>query len=511
MNSDEGTPELVLTLAAHGYRATLWSQAIRMLCKAVSVIILARLISPTEHGAFAMAASVTLVLVLFRDLGLGAVAVQVPELSEEQKTTLFHTHAIIGLALAATTIMFAPAAAAFYREPRVQPLLYAMSGSFVLIGLNAWPRILLARSLRIAALNRAETLAAAIGTLATIGAALAGAGAFSFVAFLIVSEAVILVAVWTGCGWRPRGRARWTSLRGFIRPGADLLGHNLLSYLLQQIDMLLMGRWFGAAALGLYSRPAQLLMLPNTHLSAPVTQVLHATLARLDPTHREFARHVGTTANLVAHLTLPLAAICAAAPDEVVRLLFGAAWPDAAPLLRWLAVSAAASYLTCTIYPLCVATGHTRRLAAMSAVGLLALATGVWLGHTHGPVGLAAAVAATNVMLLAPRLWWAVRETPVRLRDFAMAFLGPAASGLVLAAGMTLGRTLGAGAGWGGRLAIAGGTGLFAAALLAMIWPRLRREWLHVWRHRPSGAGIEAQILTATAQHEAKIGRGGAR
>src|SRR3954462_9496383 len=68
--------ESTLTRAASGYRATLVSQGVRLACKIVGVVVLARLVSPAEHGVFAMAASVMFFFVLFRDFGLTAAAIQ---------------------------------------------------------------------------------------------------------------------------------------------------------------------------------------------------------------------------------------------------------------------------------------------------------------------------------------------------------------------------------------------------------------------------------------------------
>ena len=234
MTSDDGTSDPLLDRAAHGYRTTLGSQAIRLVCKVTSVLVLARLVPPTEHGVFAMAASVTVVLVLFRDLGLGAVAVRAPGLSEEQKATLWWTHVGMGVGLTLLTAALAPTIATFYGEPRVRPMLWAMSGSMLLIGLNSWPRVLLSRELRFAQLNRLETLAALGSTVAMIAAALFGAGAYAFVIFLLVSEAMLLIGAWQVCAWRPAAPLRWRSLVPLLRGGADLTGHNLLLYIVNK-------------------------------------------------------------------------------------------------------------------------------------------------------------------------------------------------------------------------------------------------------------------------------------
>ena len=485
MISDDGVLAPLLDQAAQGYRATLLSQGVRLACKAVSVVVLARLVSPVDHGLFAMAASLFMLLALFRDLGLGAAAVQARTLSEEQLSTLWRVHAVLGVALTVLAVALAPVLAAFYHEPRVARLAASMSVGLLLVGLNAWPRVLLTRQLRFAELNRLETLAAVIGTGAAIVAGALGAGAYAFVAFLLASEIVSLIEAWRVCRWRPSAAARRDSLRGIWRTGFNLTGYNVLLYFQQQLDTLLMGKWFGAGALGLYNRPAQLLALPLQHATAPLTQVLMAALSRLGTDSPEFARHVRATANLIAHLTLPLAVVCLTLPHETVRLILGAAWPDAAPLLRWLAVSAATSYLAATIYGVSVASGHSQRLALMSVVALAANGLGLWIGRAHGPVGLAAGLAGSNLMLLGPRLWWAARGTPLRLGDFAAAFSGPLVLAAVTAAGVLITHRLIGEANWLVRFGVSLAGGAATAVALVIAWPRLRDEWRYVSDHLP--------------------------
>lgn len=499
MIPEDAAPEPALAQAASGYRATLVSQAVRLFCKMGGVVVLARLVSPAEHGLFAMAASLTLLLTLFRDFGLGAAAIQSPALGEAQKTALLWLHAGLGVGLAGLTLLLAPAAAAFYHEPRVRPLLFVMSASFVLNGINAWPRTLLHRELQFVALNRVETLGAVIGTAIMIAAGAFGAGAFAFVAFLLASEAVMLAAAWRLCRWRPRQPAQWRGLSALGRTGFNLTGYNFLLYILQQADTLLMGRWFGAAPLGLYNRAGQLLVQPSTHVAVPFSQVLFATLARLGPGSPDFARHFRETTNTILHLTLPLTVTCLVLSHEVVLVVLGSAWPDAAPLLRCLAVSSLTGYLASTIYPLCVTTGGSNRLFHLAALALPVTLVALWLGRSHGPLGLAAALAGANLLLLGPRLWWASRGTPVSLRDFAEAFIGPVGVAGALAVGLRIGQLAAANAGLGLQLLSSGLGGALAVAGCGLVWPRVRQEMQRLWAHRPF-APKAAAVATGPAR-----------
>ena len=106
---DDAIADTLLAQASRGYQSTLLSQGLRLLCKAVSVVALARLVTPAQHGQFAMAASVFYLVVLFRDFGLGTAALQTRALSEEQRTTLWHAHAGLGILLVPVGVMLCAA------------------------------------------------------------------------------------------------------------------------------------------------------------------------------------------------------------------------------------------------------------------------------------------------------------------------------------------------------------------------------------------------------------------
>lgn len=488
MTSAEGPPDAPLHRATSGYRTTLISQSVRLACKIVGVVVLARLVTPDEYGVFAMAASLTFLLMLFRDFGASAAAIQAPTLSPGQETALCWLHIGLGLALTVATLVLAPVTAAFYDEPRVQPLLILMSGSFALNGLNAWPRTLLGRDLRFLELNLLETWGGLAGTAAMIATASAGAGAAAFAWFLLVSEAVMLALAWRFCHWRPKSAADWPGLRGLAQTGLRLTGFNLVVYGLQQSGVLLMGRWFGAVSVGLFNRASQLMVQPVVHLATPFSQVLLATLSRLGTRSPDFTKHFCETTTTIAHCTLPFAAICLVLPGEIIWLALGPSWSEAVPMLRCVALSAAATYPAATIYALGVASGRSVALLQATAAALPLTLLALWLGADYGPVGMAAGLAGINLLFVAPQTWWVTRKTPVSGRDCARAFVGPLGVALALAAGLWLGRTLAAEAGVAVRLLAGLLGGAVTGTACGYFWPRARDEWKILWAHRPFGA-----------------------
>jgi PST family polysaccharide transporter len=424
-------------------------------------------------------------LALFRDAGLGVSAVQAPHLERTQLDTLFWSHLGLGFLLTAPTLVLAPVAARFYAEDAVRPVLLTMSCAFIFIGAGGFARVQLERGARFAEISRLESAGAVIGTAAMIGTALYGGGAYSFVAYLLVSEMIATALAWRYLRWKPTGKPRWSALRPLLSTGFHVTAYQSLIHVLQQIDGILVGRFFGPYAMGLYGRANQLLALPNLYAAAPLNQVALVTLSRMGSASSHFGPHARTTATLIAHLILPLFAVCAVLPDETVRLVLGSQWPEAAPLLRLLSIAAAASTLTSLAYAVNVAMGQTRRLVISAAAALPLTLLAVWLGSRNGTVGVAFSIAVVNVLLLLPRLWWSLRGIPGGLREYLSGLWGPFAMTLLFAAGLSSGRFLFQESDPALRLLASVATGVVFGAVLAIAWSRVRNEWRLVFNSLP--------------------------
>lgn len=477
--------ESVQTRAAHGHRSTLFTQGIRLLCKVASVLIVARLVAPSDHGLFAMAASFSLLLWMFRDLGLGTAAIQAASLSDGQCAAIFRAQLRIGILLTAATAAAGPLVARFYHQPQLTLLLLSISPGFFFIGLAGLPRVLLTRSLRYDTINRIETISAVTSTASMIGAAALGAGAYSFALFQVMAELIWAVLAWKYQPWRqPVGTAR-EDLSALSKTGREFTWFQALSYLSLQAEIVGVGHYLGAYALGLYSRAGQMLTLPTVHIAEPLSSVSLSALSRLAGSQTNFKKQACNSANMIAHLTLPAAAIVIALPEEVVRIVLGKNWLEAAPLLRWFGVSAAATQVTVITQSIAIAASRSSRLLTTAAFTLPVMVAAVALGLGHGPRGVAIAVATANLVLFLPRLWWRLHGSPIRVRDMLAALIGPVFTSLLIAVGAAVGRYFCPTDNLLHRLIFAAVGALLLLAPVGLVLRSLRTEWISLWQSLP--------------------------
>src|SRR5260370_6086555 len=113
------------------------------------------------------------------------------------------------------------------------------------------------------------------------------------------------VITWTVCRWRPGMPKKDTGVRSMLRFGGNFTGFSTINFFSRNLDNLLIGRFWGAQQLGLYSRAYQLMMLPIDQINEPVSSVAIPSLSRLTGSDTAYQRASLRMLEKVALLTMP--------------------------------------------------------------------------------------------------------------------------------------------------------------------------------------------------------------
>jgi PST family polysaccharide transporter len=215
-------------------------------------------------------------------------------------------------------------------------------------------------------------------------------------------------------------------------------------FLAWNAEKLLLGRFWGAGALGLYGRAFQLVTLPVQQLNNAVTGVAFPALSRIQHDAGRFARSFLKGYSVLISLTVPVTINCALFPDEIVRLVLGAKWMEAAPIFRLLAPVALVFAVANPLSWLVMSTGRMGRALAISTAATPFVIIGILLGLSHGPIGVASGYSLAMTLLLIPIAAWSKLGTGITWTDLWRASKPPFLSGLLGgAAGLLVKFTLG--------------------------------------------------------------------
>ena len=405
--------------SVRGGAVTLASQATRFVLGTGSTVVLARLLTPADFGLIAMVAPITGFIGLFKDLGLSMATVQRESVTHDQVSTLFWVNVALSLALMAVTMAIAPAVGAFYGDPRATLVTVALAALFLFGGLTAQQQALIQRQMQFGRLATVEIVSLAAGVAAGIAAAWQGFGYWALVVLQATSAAITMMMVWLISGWRPGRPRRGAGIRSMIRFGGGLTGFNVVNYLARNLDNVLIGRFIGAGALGLYSRAYGLLLLPIRLIRSPISAVAVPSLSRLQGDAPRYRRYVRKALALITFLSMPLVGFSAVAAEHIILLVLGEQWVGAVTVFRVLAFAALVQSFNVVTGWVYTSLGQTVRWFRWGLFSSTVIAASFVVGLPWGIEGVAVAYTAAVYLLFYPSLWFCFRRAPVSPGDIA--------------------------------------------------------------------------------------------
>jgi O-antigen/teichoic acid export membrane protein len=425
------TDQLVDGLKARSLRGgavTVVAQAAKYGVDVLAVAVLARLLTPEDFGLVAMVAALLGFLAAFKDAGLSTATVQSARLSHEQVSALFWLNVALCLVLVAAVAAASPGVAWFYGDERLVGISLALGASFFFSGLTVQHAALLRRQMRFREVAFVEVGAHLVGTAAAVAAALRGWGYWALVVRALATPCALMLAVWAATPWRPAAPWRARDARNLVRFGGYLAAFRVVNHLGRNLDNVLVGRFLGGAALGLYSKAYGLLMLPLRMVNDPVSDVALPALSRLHSDPARMRSYYYKALGVVVTLSMPVVAWVAAVADSFVLTLLGDQWLAAVDVFRILTIPAFIGTFNVATGWVFVSSGHVRRQLASgvanTAFGALAIAVGLrW-----GIEGVAWALVASALLRRPPTLAYCYRGTPFTLRGLGRVLWRPAAA-----------------------------------------------------------------------------------
>lgn len=411
------------------------AQIVKLGCQIVSVIVLSRLLKPTDFGIVAMAAPVAGFVGLFLDLGLSQATVQKQRITHLEVNSLFWINMAVSVLLGAAMILVSPLAARFYGEPKVGPLVAAMSLQLVISGAGAQHYALVTRRMEFGRLAVLESIAALLGLGAAVAWALIEQTYWALFIGGLTTVTVMTIGCWLGSRWLPGAPGWFSGAASMVSFGAGITGFNFANYFARNLDQILIGRQWGQQELGLYDRANRLLLFPLQQITNPIGRVMVPALSRMADDPERYRRAYLKVAPLLLLIALPGVAVAIAMSDVLIPLALGQRWQGAVTIFQALGFAGLMQPLNNPSGWLFISQGRSTDFMKWGMFGALTTAAAIITGLPYGAFGVALAYAVCEY-LRTPLLWLYIgRRGPVRARDVLHAAL-PFVLGAHLAVGM---------------------------------------------------------------------------
>lgn len=414
-----------------GLRWSLFNNVVARVVTVGSGIVMARILVPEDFGVYAVALLVINVLFGLNDLGLLLAVVRWPgDLLTAARTAMTLAG---GFSVVVYGLVFVTAApfADFMGAPEATNVLRVLALVIVVDGLTTAPHGLLIRDFAQDKLAKAELTAMPVGVAVSISLAVAGAGPWALAGGFLAANLVTAVQVYRLAPLRVLPGFDATAARWMLAYGGPLALTSVVEYLLLNADYLIVGRVLGTVALGFYLLAYNVSNWPVAIISDAVRRVSIAGFARIEQEDERLRAGFRATFRLMVAVALPLVVLLSLLSAQLIQVLYGSKWSDAAEILTFLAVLGGVRVAVGYVFDLLVGIGRTRLTLVLKLVWFTVLVPSLLWAAGTGEVARVAMVHAVVALLVAAPLFLLATRTigvggAMLVRDNARAVLAAA-------------------------------------------------------------------------------------
>ncbi len=355
-------------------RSLAWAfsgQFIAFAVQFAGTIAIARLLSPSEIGIYAIAMAALGIIQVVTTFGIASYIIREAELAPGTLEGAFTVNTILVLSLTLLLAGLSFAAGPVLGAPQAGSVLRILALSNLLAILNFRPSAMLQRGMQFKQLSLITVTSGLVQTASTVGFALAGASYMS-PAYASLISGVAVTTMTLALGRRHIGfgltLANWRPITTF---GLQMMSVSGVAMLTGKLSDLILGRMLGVTALGLYGRASSLSSIIFDNLYGTATRVVFVQLSK---DYRERGTWQATYLRSFAMITAfmwPLLIGLAILSRPAVLILFGERWLPAALPLAALMVAQFIGVAFGMNWELFVLRGETGRQAKYEVARLL--------------------------------------------------------------------------------------------------------------------------------------------
>ena len=387
-------------------RGALWAVAANIVMRFASVgvtAVLARLLSQEDFGVFAVALAVYLVVASLAELGMASAVARSAREPDEIAPTIASISILVSVVTGGPLAAFAPVLASLLGQPAAASSIQVLAICVALTGVFAVPGAQLVRDFRQDRIFLGTIIGFVVSNPLLVVLALNGAGATAFAWSRVVGQiATGLVFVLSTSrhywpGWRR------DVVMPLLRFGVPLSLANLVNWTLLNADYMILGRFVGAAEVGVYMIAFTVAGWSTAVLGSVLNSVVVPAFGRVSESAERVTAALRTSSELVALIALPIGALTMTLSDPLIRTVFGERWAEAVPVLAVLSLYGVLYAFSLLYANVLVAMGATTRLLFVQLAWVAVLVPGMVLGlRWDGLVGAAWAHVVTISAIAVP-------------------------------------------------------------------------------------------------------------
>jgi lipopolysaccharide exporter len=379
-----------------------WMVAFKMLDNAlglVSTLVLARMLAPADFGLVSMCMVLLSAMTLLMSFGFDVQLIQNPNATREHFDTAWTFNVMFATGCGIVLALLAGPAAGFYREPRLEEIVYVLAFGFVLQGFSNIGTVKFRREMRFDREFKFLLSKRMASLLVTLPLAIYLRNYWALVIGQVAGTILSLVMSYVVSSYRPRFSL--AAKGDMFSSSAWLVVNNFIGFIHNRAPSFFIARIAGAQWVGVYSVSSEISLLPSNELVAPINRAAFPGYAKaandMDKLRDSFLKVISS----IALISLPAGVGIVSVAELLVPAALGWKWLDAIPIIQVLAIYGVIKALQTNISYIYLVLGMTRRITLiMSIQVLIQTAALVPAMYMYGVRGVAWSYLGTSILLI---------------------------------------------------------------------------------------------------------------
>lgn len=354
----------------------------------ISNIVLARLLTPDDYGCIGMLMIFIALSNTFIDGGFGSALIQKKRPTQEDYSTIFYWNIFLSVILYGVLFLCAPLIANFYNIELLEKVLQVQGVVLIINAFGIIQNNQLRKQLKFKFIAQISLIASAISVIVAIAMAYMGFGIWSLVAQQIVLSLVTTLLYWVYNNWRPSWVFSLESFKELFGFGSFILLSSLINAFCNNLNGLLIGKFFNASSMGYFSQSKKLEDVFSSSLEAVVGQVTYPVLVEVKDKCEELKRMLMQFNSMLLYIVAPLMLLLNLLATPIISILFGEQWLPSVPYLEILAFQGIAISIQNVNYNAIASVGRSKALFVSTLVkrcfSIASLIIGMYMGGIEG-------------------------------------------------------------------------------------------------------------------------------
>ncbi|MDY3317570.1 lipopolysaccharide biosynthesis protein [Riemerella anatipestifer] len=305
----------------------------------VVTILIARVVGPNVYGLMGMIAIFITLGSSIIDSGMSVSLIRTPEIDDIDKSTVFIVNIVMSICIYTLLYFVAPVISNFYKQPILITVLRVYGLIFIISAFRAVQVALNFRELNFRKNMLPMIPGVVISGLLGLFWAHNGYGIWSLVYMFLIQQTISTILLWISSDWKVSLNFSYRIFLKHFSFGYKLTVSGILNTTCNNVNNVLIGKFYPLVISGYYERAYSLNQYPSTVLTAVISRVSMPVLSKIQEDREKMVQILKLLMKFVFALMSVIMICMIVFADEFIYYILGKEWLVVVPYLQIISIA----------------------------------------------------------------------------------------------------------------------------------------------------------------------------